>query len=258
MILSLYRIIKNERNKQLYLGIIIMLALLMKSIGLAQAQSELPLLPRQVNLSGNIVQFSMPENFSKDFPADDLVESVDLANPKLFSQYGSVLLLQRYWDFRTKGFFSKNIGTLQMAMVVKKVDSSISGNIVLPAELIKAITADLKTRYDASNTNKEDSEKIRYSNLVDDFVEFRYNNQRWIRYSIWKDNDRELTSVFAIPVTNQHYLTVAFSFAPSNKIAMRDFIDGYAQQAVDRIMETFMLLPNKGNSINNQKAKLSQ
>lgn len=234
-----------------------MLALLMKSIGLAQAQSDYPLLPRQVNLSGNIVQFAMPENFSKDFPADDLIESVYLSNSKLFSEYNSVLLLQRYWDFYTRSFFSKNVGTLQMTMVVKKVDPSSGKNIVVPDELIKVISADLKSKYDASNTSKPSSEKTRYSNLVDDFVELKYNNQRWVRYSIWKDNDRELTSVFAIPVTNQHYLTVAFSFAPSPKFAMRDFIDGYGQQANDRIMETFVLRLANDNPVRNEINKLA-
>ncbi len=70
-----------------------------------------------------------------------------------------------------------------------------------------------------------------------------------------KENDRDLTSVFAIPVTNQHYLTVAFSFAPSSKLTMRDFIDGYAQQAVDRIMETFLLRLNNDNSTGNKIVK---
>ena len=73
-----------------------------------------PYMPRQIDLSGNIVNFSMPENFSPDFPADDLVENFNLNDSSVFKKNNSVALLRRWWDFKDNSFFSKEMGTMMI------------------------------------------------------------------------------------------------------------------------------------------------
>lgn len=72
-------------------------------------------MPRKINLSGNYVNFSMPENFSTDFPANDLVESLDITEPKTFKNNNAVELLRRWWDFKNNDFIAKNVGNKRVA-----------------------------------------------------------------------------------------------------------------------------------------------
>ncbi len=58
--------------------VMIMLATITKAFGLSSPPEQYPLQPRQINLSGNIVHFSMPENFSRDMPAEDMKETINL------------------------------------------------------------------------------------------------------------------------------------------------------------------------------------
>lgn len=200
----------------------------------------------------------MPEDFSRDFPADDMVELVKLTDANQFSKFGGVLILQRYWDFSSSGMFKKKYGTLQMTMTVKQIEEGHDIDLANPVDLIKVISKDLKKTYSESNNSKNDEDKVRYSNLEGDFIEFKFNNQRWVRYSIWKDNDSELTSLFAITISKMHYLFVAFSFAPVNKISMREFIDEYAQHRVNDIMETVRIKYDLSNPLNKQLDSFSQ
>lgn len=217
-------------------------------MGTAKAGEGTQLLPRQFMISGNTVQFSMPENFSRDFPAEDMRENIDLNDASMFSQHGGVMVLQRYWDFFSGGLFKKSTGTLQMTVIVKKSRLEPAADLADPENLVEAVIRDMHLTYDNYNQNKSDDDKVMFSSYSGQFVEFKYNNQRWFRYSIWKNNQRELTSVFAIPVTSDHYLTVAFAFAPSSRLAMREFIDDYAQPQIDRIMESFRVRYDLSNS----------
>src|SRR5690606_36028018 len=64
----------------------------------AQANGENKLHPRQINLSGNIFHFSMPEDFSRDMPAANMVEVLEITDLKKFDnpEYGN--LIRRWWD----------------------------------------------------------------------------------------------------------------------------------------------------------------
>ena len=64
--------------------------------------------PRQVDLSGNIFHFSMPENFSEDMPAANMVEKLDIEDLKKFDnpEYGNII--RRWWDIKRPGFLVKH------------------------------------------------------------------------------------------------------------------------------------------------------
>lgn len=81
--------------------------------GLSKEDTDIPYMPRQINLSGNIVNFSTPENFSKDFPANDLIENYELNKVKAEHP---IELLRRWWAFSDNSFFKKNVGTMMMTV----------------------------------------------------------------------------------------------------------------------------------------------
>src|SRR5690625_7171162 len=66
------------------LKVLIMLTFISKAFGMSGRPPEGLGATRSVDLSGNVFQFAMPENFSRDMPADDLVERLDISDPDIF------------------------------------------------------------------------------------------------------------------------------------------------------------------------------
>ncbi len=228
-----------------------MLTTLFKSIGLAGAQEPAPLMPRQVNLSGNIVHFAMPENFSKDFPAKDLRERLTLENPKEFDERfdcRSAILMERWWDFKTDGFFKKDAGTVMMVLSVQKIPGELKKNIAIPTEFVEVLWERLNQMYDEFNRTAQDDEKIYYSQYYNEFPEFLFNNQRWIRYSHTSANDHGVTVGYSIPIDQHHYLVAVFSAAPASTMSLRQFDDEFYQPLIDRIMGSFHIDYSEGNT----------
>src|SRR5690606_39085462 len=100
--------------------VIIMISGLSQFLGL-NANAAPKIYPRQIDLSGNIFSFSMPENFSKNMPAENMVEVLDIGDSKKFDnpEYGN--LIRRWWDIKKPGFFGKELGTVMMDISVQRV-----------------------------------------------------------------------------------------------------------------------------------------
>ena len=76
---------------------------------------------RSVDLGIAALHFSMQEDFSRDMPAEPLIEHVDVRKKDSLKSLDSGLILQRWWDIKTPGFFGKNVGMLMMSIGVHEV-----------------------------------------------------------------------------------------------------------------------------------------
>lgn len=254
-------------NKQKTLFLFLMVTITMLSItqlfGSSKENNDFPYMPRQINLSGNIVNFSMPENFSKDFPADDLIESLNLGDAKLFEKNNSLTLLRRWWDFKDDSFFSKNIGSMMMTIhVYKSLDES--KDISHPIEFVNLIMLDMKRRDKDENEGRAESEKVLFPlDYYMLYVERNYNNQRWLRSGSATEDESQMIFHYWIPLTAHNYIAVEFNFAPNNNISMRTFVDTYCRDMLEKIMSSFDIIYSSENTIksklkNNSQLKLEQ
>lgn len=228
-----------------------MLTALFKSIGLVEASEPVALMPRQINISGNIVHFSMPENFSRDFPAKNLIEQVDLGDEEIFEEYGSALLMQRWWDFKTGGFFKKEIGTVMMTIKVVVIAKESPANLSNPLEFAEVIREKLRDKYDAFNAsvNADDGgSRVFYSNDLSTFLELEFGRQRWVSYVYSPESGKTNTIAYAIPVTARHYLVMEFASAPVDGVHVRTFIDEHTQAFTDKIMSTVEIQYSPSNA----------
>jgi len=247
--------------------ILIVVTTIMLSIsqmfGLAKANEQIPYMPRQINLSGNIVHFSMPENFSTDFPAGDLVENINLDDPELFRDSKPVELLRRWWDYNDDSFFAKDMGTMMMTIHVYKVRDE-SKDISHPLQFVKSVMLEMEVRDNTENAGRSEEDKLLYPiNFYQLYVERIYNKQRWLRSGTATSDESQMIFHYWIPTTINHYLTVEFNFAPANKIGMRAFIDGYVREMLEKIMSSFDVIYSSENTIkskleNNSQLKLEQ
>ena len=229
---------------------------------ISKETKEYPYMPRQINLSGNVVNFSMPENFSSDFSAEDLVEKIDLNSDTAFRDNNSIELLRRWWDFKDNSFIAKDVGSMMMSIHVNKVLDT-SKDISSPIEFIQVILLDMAKRDNEENNGKSDETKTHYPEDVQSYVERTYNKQRWISSGSGTFDETTKVFHFWIPVTNENYLTIEFNFAPNNNISMRPFIDEYCREMMRKIMSTFDVVYLSENVIkkkleDNSQLKLKQ
>jgi len=242
----------------LLIVVIIPMLSIPKIFGLSKENKDYPYMPRQINLSGNIVNFSMPENFSKDFPADDLIEVLNINDTKTFEKNNSISLLRRWWDLKDDSFFSKDVGSMMMTIhVYKSLDES--KDISHPVEFINLIMLDMKRRDKDENKSRTENEKVLFPlDYYMLYVERNYNNQRWLRSGSATEDESQMIFHYWIQITEKHYVLVEFNFAPNNNISMRSFVDTYCRDMLEKIMSSFDIIYSSENTIKSKLESNSQ
>ena len=221
-----------------------MFSIITKALGMARPAEDSPLMPRQIDLSGNTVHFSMPENFSRDMPAEDMIESVNLSDDEVYKDYTQFTLIRRWWDFRESGFFGKEYGTLMMSLYIKKASESLNLTTVQPLDFVDIIVDDIK-----KNMPENPDPLSVYSDYFAAHDEMFINGQRWTWYVQDQGDPPSFTFSFAIPVSEQHYLEAQFISAPNDDIGLRGFIDQITKPFIDRIMNSFEIEYLPGNPV---------
>ena len=236
--------------------VLIMLSILTGMFsGSTQAEKN-KLYPRQINLSGNVFHFAMPEDFSKDMPAGDMVEVLDISDLSRFDdpQYGN--LIRRWWDIKESGWFGKNLGTVMMDISVQKV-------VPNQRKLIHDRSYDIKDRMDFmlmlddsfhqryDQLNRESSSPDRavayhssFVTMVGDKIEtnyreFIFNQQKWVENGIVGPRN-DLIIILAIPIDERVYLEASFTYSKNDDAHLRDFRNaGFAKMA--NIQKIFLI-----------------
>ena len=223
-----------------------------KLFNISRADENIPYMPRQINLSGNIVNFAMPENFSKDFPADPLVEKLDLDNPELFKNGKPVEILRRWWDFKTDSFFSRDAGTMMMTIHVYRIpdkEKPISDFV----SFLDSVLEDMEKRSQENNKNRDKEDVIYFPAYYQSFSLDNYQGARWLSSGSGTANEDEKVFYYFMPLNRKTWLEVSFYFAPDNSLNVREFIDGYARGVLDKIMDTFRIEYAKDNTIKDMR-----
>src|SRR5690554_6838070 len=181
--------------------VLIMLSLITQLFS-GSTQANVKTYPRQINLSGNIFHFSLPEDFSKDMPAYDMVETLDISDPKKFDdpEYGN--LIRRWWDIKEPGWFGKSLGTVMMDISVQRVVEnkrqhlhSMPYDIKDRMDFMLMLDDSFHQNYDALNKEiePESGRAAAYHSSLFSLVntkiesnhrEFIYNGKKWIENGI--------------------------------------------------------------------------
>ena len=242
--------------------VLIMLSILTGMFsGFAQAEKN-KLYLRQINLSGNIFHFAMPEDFSKDMPAGDMVDVLDISDLSRFDnpQYGN--LIRRWWDIKEPGWFGKTLGTVMMDISVQKVVSNKRKlihdrpyNVQDRMDFMLMLDDSFHQRYDQLNreTSSPDRAVAYHSSFVTmvgdkietNYREFNFNQQKWIENGIVGPRS-DLIIILAIPLAEQIYLEASFTYSKNDNVHLRDFRSaGFAKMA--NIQQSFLIEYAEGN-----------
>lgn len=213
-----------------------MLALLSKAFGMSSpSQVDATLKPREILFSAAKLQFSMPENFSLDFPADDLVDQVDENDSRLYEKYGNTLLLRRWWDFFEPTFFSKKeVGTIMMSITVHKSKVEYKSRFELLTVLLKRME---EVHGEFNKTVQPDSQ-IFYPDSYSAIFEDVYNQQRWLSYNLVRGDDTNFTRTYVMPLNSQYYTEISFEMGISPMLTIKNFFTTYGKDLVENIMNS--------------------
>lgn len=229
-----------------------------------QAAEKNKLHPRQINLSGNIFHFALPEDFSRNMPAADMVETLDIDDLKKFDnpEYGN--LIRRWWDVKEPGWFGKNLGMVMMDISVQRVVENkqqlIHKNpydIKDPMDFIIMIYDSYVQKYDAINkeigygpdglppyySNFASMSGRNISSLYHDHIS---NQQKWIRHSIISPTENLILN-FSTPIASHIFLQVSFIYSHNTNVSPLHFRRGYAFKKMEAIENSFKMDYTKDN-----------
>ena len=221
---------------------------------------------RTVNLSGNYFSFAMPEDFSKDMPAEDLVENLDVTDLTKFDnpEYGN--LIRRWWDIREPGFFGKNLGSVMMDISVQRVPENKRKdihdkpyNILDRLDFLLMIDDNLHQRYDTLvEQTKGLDDKLAYSvggivylrgkKIETAYRDYLYHDQKWIGYTVCAPYN-QLAIGLTTPLTDQLFLEVVFTYAPNHDVLPMYFSRSHADLKIQLIEGSLRINYDKNNLI---------
>lgn len=238
--------------------VIIMFASIIKAFGMSSTPEILMGAERNINLSGNVFAFRMPENFSRDMPAEPLIENLSI-DPVLTNI--SAPLIQRWWDIKEPGFFGKALGTVMMNITVhptpentRKITHKHSYTIQDRADLILTIDESINARYEQAKPGEDASgyslPGIAYLigyNLETEYRDHTFNNQKWTGYTI-AGPGAQLLVAYVLPVDEHHFIEALFIFSPNDNVAPRHFQE-YAYDVTTPIQESFHLQYTAANPL---------
>ena len=232
----------------------------------ALAAKKIPLYPRQVALSGNVFHFAMPEDFSKDMPAEDMVEHIDITDLDAFKngEYGNII--RRWWDIKEPGWFGKNLGTIMMNIAVlpiadnkRHVIHTKPYDIRDRVDFMFMLDDAFHQRYDQLNKEigPNGNGEIAYHagvvhiqgrDLSSIYIEANFNQQEWIWYGAAAP-ESTLLYVYNLPLTPNLYLEASFHFA-HNKNASAWAFKAAAENKIEGLLNSFKMDYAPGNPFN--------
>jgi hypothetical protein len=229
----------------------------------AQASGKNKLYAREINLSDNIFHFSMPEDFSRDMPAANMVETLDISNAKKFDdpEYGN--LIRRWWDIKEPGWFGKKLGTVMMDISVQRVVQNKKQmihnrpyDVQNRFDFMLMLDDGYHQRYDALNQEMGLTPEgvvpyySSFSSMLGRRIfsnqrEHTLNGQKWVQQTISGPRS-DLITILSIPITNDVYLEASFTYSANSNVSYRNFVDTtVAKMAI--IQKTFQLNYSDGN-----------
>ena len=223
----------------------------------AQAEKN-KLYPYQIDISGNVFHFAMPEDFSKDMPAGDMVEVLGISDLSRFDdpQYGN--LIRRWWDIKEPGWFGKALGTVMFDLSVQRNFSNTQHLVHQRPydtsdrlDFMMMLHDSYMQRYEPLNEALEEDAGLdisyysSFAVMIGDEVaalqrDAIFNQQKWTAYSIAAPRG-ELIVIYAIPLTINVYLEASLTYSHNDNVSPLEFRRGQAFRKFEPMVESFKL-----------------
>ncbi|RYG20218.1 MAG: hypothetical protein EOO07_05275 [Chitinophagaceae bacterium] len=207
----------------------------------------------------------MPEDFSKDMPAADMVENLDITELKKFDnpEYGN--LIRRWWDIKETGWFGKQLGSVMMDISVQRISQNKaklfhanSYNVTDRMDFMLMLDDVFHQRHDKLNENIEPGTyhinayhsaflSMAGRKIIVGYRDHVANNQKWVIHSN-SAPENGLTVSYATLLSSNVYLEASFTYAPNKNVLPREFRE-IAMAKMNFVIESFNINYQQNNPI---------
>lgn len=199
-----------------------------------------PLMTRTIRMTGVDFHFAMPENFSLDMPADDLVEHVDLNKYIPLPETGCIELMKRWWDFyHGKPSVKNNIGTMMLSFDLIPRRNNIQGSLFDYEPMVNEVYQNLLNEFSASASEAPAMGEV-LPQAATDLDEFSNNGRNWVIAGVGNPSDPTQTlNIYCTPISDDWYLQARFEHWESKGKHTGPFLRRSLGEQM-RILETCM------------------
>lgn len=214
-----------------------------------------PLRARQVNLSGSKFHFSMPENFSQDMPAEDMVENVDLVKNVSLASNGVINIINRWWDYSVNLNGETINGTTRFSIDVLKKSDNSALCLSDADNLIHYEHEDLNNYYQPINQKYIEDGDFESEVLLPIFpTQYRtvkLNDITFINYTL---SGGKSSDFYLLPINCHLYLKIGFNFSPASNFTGCASLRKIMASEVERIANTFYVEDREDSLLSQKKS----
>lgn len=192
----------------------------------------------RVNLSGKILEFSIPGNISADFPPQPPTDQ-NVYDPEHYAKWPSFLLSEFYWDYKARNLIWQEIyGTLKMRINVHQAPEQYNKQVLDLDKFPNIIEAVLRDMYNVpsghniTDTGLELPEKSQRVALKDNTTAFKY--------TVKGGSNQSGYIAYAIPLNESYFLKIMFTIMVSHSKEDKNWYQ-YCLQDIDKIINRLSL-----------------
>ncbi len=220
---------------------------------------------RFIDIGGNVFSFTIPEDFSRDMPAESLIEQLDVSDISRFDNPSAGNLMRRWWDIKEPGWLGKNLGSVMMDISIQRVPENTlhkvddkTFDVRKRFDFIRALNQKLHLRYDDVNEKDRSAEK-EYSYFIPgiitlvgksaqpEFFDEIYGDQKWTRFgALGPKVEGSVITHFSLPISVDLYLEVTFYRYANTNMSAWGF-SALAWAKIVSIIESFHMQYAEGN-----------
>ena len=212
-----------------------------------------------IALGDDALSFCLPENFSKDFPAEDIETSVNLS--ELTENEISKHIVRRWWEINKPGLFNTHLGTLMLNIEVRHFSvnqqSDLRNQELNISNRFHFLLAQHEhMQNDFQPTSKNDPKNgffvapIAYktgNEWLTFFNDEMFNGQMWTRVSVAQMNNA-LTVLYTLPLVQNAYLRVNFCHAVNQGVSPYEF-QHFSMPLADQMLQSLKVTFNSANTL---------
>lgn len=192
--------------------------------------------PLRFNLSGNILELSIPDNVSPEMPPTELIPDLDINSAETFRGASKIPLMKVMYDFPRPGWRKRDYGSMALTLWLHKKPATFEDDIFQREHLIKAIQVDLKNDYQSFNEKVWNDglaagklsvdlvdEMMNFSgNSDEEIIDHKINSTLWVEHFI---SGLERHRVYCSAISKSSYLCIDFEDMHSNGTFFDEMIE---------------------------------
>lgn len=193
----------------------------------------------QSNLSGEILEFAIPGQFSTNFPPE-FPANQNVYDSDHYIKWPSFKLAEFYWDYKDRSllFWQDILGTLKMRINIHKAPAATEGNIFEQNQFITMLDEVNRKMYDVPK-NKNSTESGLTLPEKYEPVQLK-GGATAIRYTIEGGTTQSDYIAYAIPLNESHFILAIFTIMVARDENDKNWYNTCLND-IEKIMDSFKL-----------------